>query len=170
MAVGFRIEPVAIYDSNPPLQWEQKMSNEWYVKMNGSKYGPISMDELKAYAKKGRIKPSTDVRQGKDGDWINSSQVPWLQETMAAGEQKEPFVALPIIGHIYGVATVIVFAATIITACKYENAMIFAIGAISALLIWGAGELIFLLLAIEKNTRRTAEMLEIAEERERNKA
>ncbi len=45
------------------------MANHWYVQHNGKLYGPLASGELKRLAAEGKVKPTTQVRLGTEGQW-----------------------------------------------------------------------------------------------------
>jgi uncharacterized protein (AIM24 family) len=53
------------------------MAAEWYFKVMGAEFGPISPSELVQHAAEGRISPETEVRKG-DGAWVPASKVAGL--------------------------------------------------------------------------------------------
>jgi hypothetical protein len=38
--------------------------NTWFIKINGTEYGPFSDSELKKWARQGNIRPDAEVRKG----------------------------------------------------------------------------------------------------------
>jgi uncharacterized protein (AIM24 family) len=64
------------------------MAAEWYFRVKGSEYGPVSATELVQRAAEGTISPETEVRKG-ELPWIPASKVPGLFER-AASAKPEP--------------------------------------------------------------------------------
>ena len=64
------------------------MPSEWYVRTGDSVGGPYSKQQLTAFAKKGRISPTTPVRHGEAGAWRSACDVPglfpWIDEVRPA--------------------------------------------------------------------------------------
>jgi hypothetical protein len=71
--------------------------NEWYLRIEGTDYGPYSLEQLVQYAGEGRINPGNFVRQTTSSDWMEAHQIPELAdvftsvgEISAAAEKSEP--------------------------------------------------------------------------------
>jgi uncharacterized protein (AIM24 family) len=58
------------------------MAAEWYIRVMGTEFGPISAPELVQQAADGKISPDTEVRKG-DGSWIPASRVAGLFDRAA---------------------------------------------------------------------------------------
>jgi hypothetical protein len=54
------------------------MANEWFCKLAGTEIGPLSPQQLKAMAVKGRLTPDDEVRRGTNGKWSPASAVTGL--------------------------------------------------------------------------------------------
>ena len=54
------------------------MSRSWFVEHNGKAVGPLSSTQLKDLASAAKIKPTTPVRLGEDGEWMRASKVQGL--------------------------------------------------------------------------------------------
>jgi len=57
------------------------MANQWYCMISGHERGPLSSQQLKAMATKGRLQPDHLVRQGTEGSWVPASRVKGLFAT-----------------------------------------------------------------------------------------
>jgi hypothetical protein len=51
--------------------------NTWFVKIDGTEYGPFSDGELKKWARQGNVGPDAEVRKG-DGPWVSATKVKGL--------------------------------------------------------------------------------------------
>jgi hypothetical protein len=51
--------------------------NSWFVKIDGTEYGPFSDSELKKWARQGNIRPDAEVRKG-NGPWVSPTKVKGL--------------------------------------------------------------------------------------------
>src|SRR4051794_14606904 len=67
------------------------MAAEWYFKVMGTVFGPVSVTELVQQAAEGRIAPDTEVKKG-DGPWVLASKVAGLFDRAA---QAKPTVLNP---------------------------------------------------------------------------
>ena len=54
------------------------MANEWFCKLAGTEIGPLSPQQLKAMAVKGRLTPEDEIRRGQDGKWSPAAAVAGL--------------------------------------------------------------------------------------------
>ncbi len=61
------------------------MAAEWYFRVMGSEFGPVSAAELVEQAANGKIRPDTEVRKG-EGTWIPASRVAGLFDNAAQGK------------------------------------------------------------------------------------
>ncbi len=52
--------------------------DKWYVQINGRTHGPFTSQQLRVQAASGRVTPSTKLRPGKDGDWVEAIKVKGL--------------------------------------------------------------------------------------------
>lgn len=55
-------------------------SKEWFIEHKGKTLGPATSNQLKQFASRGKIQPTTKVRLGTDGDWILAGRVQGLFE------------------------------------------------------------------------------------------
>ena len=51
------------------------MSLEWYCKIMGEEWGPMSAEELVDVARRGRLTRNDTVRRGADGNWVRAERV-----------------------------------------------------------------------------------------------
>src|SRR4051812_43941893 len=58
------------------------MAADWYFKLMGTVFGPVSTPDLVQGASEGRIVPDTEVRRG-DGPWVPASKVAGLFDRAA---------------------------------------------------------------------------------------
>lgn len=54
------------------------MTTEWYCKIMGEEIGPLSLDELTAIARWGRLSRDDTVRSGASGTWVRAELVSGL--------------------------------------------------------------------------------------------
>ena len=54
------------------------MATEWYCKIMGDEWGPMSSQELMAVAQRGRLTRNDTVRRGADGTWVRAEVVKGL--------------------------------------------------------------------------------------------
>ena len=66
------------------------MSNHGYFKAAGQAFGPCTPTQLQRLAAEGTIKPSTLVRRGEDGEWVEAGKVKGLFPTETAETPKPP--------------------------------------------------------------------------------
>lgn len=52
---------------------------------DGEEYGPVSLDEFKAWAAQGRVTAATKVRPVAGGEWVPAGHVPELNAALGAG-------------------------------------------------------------------------------------
>jgi uncharacterized protein (AIM24 family) len=62
------------------------MAAEWYFKVMGTDFGPVSVAELVRQAADGRVVPDTEVRKG-DGPWVPASKVAGLFDRAAQARE-----------------------------------------------------------------------------------
>ena len=65
------------------------MATEWFYRISGETLGPVSGEELLSLAKRGRVRPSTLVRRGIQGAWVNADRVKGLFKH-ASGKSSQP--------------------------------------------------------------------------------
>ena len=70
------------------------MAAEWYFRLSGTEFGPVSAPELVQQATDGKIGPETQVRKG-DGPWLPASKVGRLFDRVAQGNVSAPRLNLP---------------------------------------------------------------------------
>jgi len=61
------------------------MAAEWYFRVMGAEFGPVSATELVEQAADGKIRPDTEVRKG-EGAWIPASRVAGLFDRASHGK------------------------------------------------------------------------------------
>jgi hypothetical protein len=70
--------------------------SNWFVKIDGTEYGPFSDSELKKWARQGNIRPDAEVRKG-NGPWVSPTKVKGLltlqQPTIPAPSEPEQSLA-----------------------------------------------------------------------------
>ena len=59
------------------------MTLEWYCKIMGDEWGPMSAQELVAVARHGRLTRNDTVRKGPQGTWVRAERVRGLFESAA---------------------------------------------------------------------------------------
>lgn len=70
------------------------MAAEWYFRVKGTEFGPVSPPELVQQAADGQIGPDTEVRKG-DGPWVPASRVAGLFDRAAQGKSAAKVVVPP---------------------------------------------------------------------------
>ena len=65
------------------------MAAEWYFRVLGAEFGPVSPAELVQQAADGRITPQTEVRKG-DGPWVPASKVAGLFDRATSPKPSAP--------------------------------------------------------------------------------
>ena len=81
------------------------MAGKWYFQEMGTAFGPITADELKEFASKGRVGSKTLVRKGTDGTWITAETVKGLFSTAtdaSTGRRRNAGNAYIIYGNNFG--------------------------------------------------------------------
>ena len=61
------------------------MAAEWYFRVMGAEFGPVSASELVEQAADGKISPDTEVRKG-EGAWVPASRVAGLFDRASQGK------------------------------------------------------------------------------------
>jgi uncharacterized protein (AIM24 family) len=61
------------------------MASEWYFRVMGTEFGPLSANELVERAADGKILPDTQVRKG-EGGWVSASKVSGLFDRTSQGK------------------------------------------------------------------------------------
>ena len=61
------------------------MAAEWYFRVMGAEFGPVSTTELVEQAADGKIRPDTEVRKG-EGAWVPASRVAGLFDKASQGK------------------------------------------------------------------------------------
>src|SRR5262249_2687639 len=71
------------------VQWiEQEgrtMATDWYCKIMGEEWGPMSSQELMAVAQRGRLTRDDNVRRGNGGTWVRAELVSGLFKSAPMG-------------------------------------------------------------------------------------
>ena len=68
--------------------------SEWFCQSAGGVQGPLSWNELTYLAKRGKITPRDQVRQGTTGNWVSAKSVPGLLNRQPATQSvREPVAA-----------------------------------------------------------------------------
>ena len=70
------------------------MAAEWYFRVMGAEFGPISAAELNQQAADGKISPDTEVRKG-EGAWIPASRVAGLFDRAPQGKPSTTKAVVP---------------------------------------------------------------------------
>ena len=65
------------------------MAAEWYFRVSGSEFGPVSVPELVQQVAEGRIGPETEVRKG-DGPWVQAARIAGLFDRAAQAKPSGP--------------------------------------------------------------------------------
>ncbi|HUT12317.1 MAG TPA: DUF4339 domain-containing protein [Thermoguttaceae bacterium] len=67
------------------------MAVEWFCKISGKKFGPLSSKQLKTMVQKGRLLPEHEVTQGTGGPWVPADRVKGLfADDGSPAEDEEP--------------------------------------------------------------------------------
>jgi len=74
------------------------MAIEWFCKISGKQVGPLSPQQLKLLADKGKLRPEHQVRQGANGSWFPAIRVKGLFFSSESGE-KAPQRTAPAAGR-----------------------------------------------------------------------
>ena len=56
----------------------------WYARIDGQEYGPVTVQQLQQWAIESRILATTEVRQGETGTWVQAGQVQGLMPSAVA--------------------------------------------------------------------------------------
>lgn len=64
----------------PPEPEPEVVTDEWYCRVSGEEYGPISFDELTQWVSEGRLDENDRVKLGAQGKWRGVDAVPELAE------------------------------------------------------------------------------------------
>ncbi|MDQ2659097.1 MAG: DUF4339 domain-containing protein [Verrucomicrobiota bacterium] len=68
------------------------MEEEWFVRVQGTEYGPVDFDELVEWKTEGRLIPKNPVRKDGESAWSTAAEIPGLFEPVApaAPDPSEP--------------------------------------------------------------------------------
>jgi len=66
------------------------MASEWFCQIGGEELGPLSVKQLRAMAREGRLQPADLVRRGRDGGWVAAGRIQGLfsSEVVAPAREK----------------------------------------------------------------------------------
>ena len=70
------------------------MAAEWYFRVMGAEFGPLSATELVEHAADGKIRPDTEVRKG-EGAWVPASKVAGLFDRASQAKVATPNAVQP---------------------------------------------------------------------------
>ena len=60
--------------------WESRvksrMADQWIVRVEGREYGPVDLDELRAWKQEGRLIRENEIRQPESERWIRAEELP----------------------------------------------------------------------------------------------
>lgn len=65
------------------------MSQSWYVKSGEEIVGPMNAKQLEQLAADGKIRPTTPLRIGEDGSWVEAGKVKGLLSAATAKSQSQ---------------------------------------------------------------------------------
>jgi hypothetical protein len=51
---------------------------EWYCRVSGKEWGPLSTDGLQNIVRRGRLSPQDQVKNGENGDWVLAESIEGL--------------------------------------------------------------------------------------------
>src|SRR6266446_9089766 len=52
------------------------MAEEWIVRVEGREYGPVDVDELRAWKREGRLIRENEIREAGSERWIRAEELP----------------------------------------------------------------------------------------------
>jgi GYF domain 2 len=55
---------------------EKNQSDEWIVRVEGKEYGPVDLDELRAWKREGRLIRENEIREPGSERWIRAGELP----------------------------------------------------------------------------------------------
>lgn len=70
------------------------MPTEWFCRIDGDEYGPVTSTALRALAASGRLSTTDRVRKGRAGNWVTASHIAGLFEASHTVAKSPP--ALPV--------------------------------------------------------------------------
>src|SRR5438309_10584785 len=79
------------------------MAEEWIVRVQGKEYGPVDLDELRAWRQDGRLIRENEVREAGSERWFPAGELPEVFADDAAVPAVEPaLVRRMSFGEIFG--------------------------------------------------------------------
>ena len=61
--------------------------SKWHLRIEGTDYGPYSLEQLVQYAGEGRISPGSFVRQDPSPAWLDAREIPELAEFLTLNSE-----------------------------------------------------------------------------------
>jgi hypothetical protein len=71
-------------DSECMMLDDQEVNDEWIVRVQGSEYGPATIETLREWKTEGRLLPSNEARQADVDLWTTAAEIPGLFSTPPA--------------------------------------------------------------------------------------
>jgi hypothetical protein len=70
---------------------EKNQNDEWIVRVEGREYGPVDLDELRAWKREGRLIRENEIREPGSECWIRAGELPEIfADEAAEAEHPEP--------------------------------------------------------------------------------
>jgi TM2 domain-containing membrane protein YozV len=77
------------------------MPPQWYVRTNGTLYGPYGEEDLRQFVDKDRLTPDTDVAETREGPFFPAARIPGLFAGVAPGSHSPSTPAAPAPGKVF---------------------------------------------------------------------
>ncbi len=75
------------------------MADQWIVRVEGREYGPVDLDELRAWKREGRLIRENEIREPESERWIRAGELPEIFAD-EADEQEESEPAGPVVRRL----------------------------------------------------------------------
>ena len=78
------------------------MAEEWIVRVQGREYGPVDLEELRAWRQDGRLIRENEVREAGSEKWFRAAELPEVfADGATVAETKPPFVRQMTFGQMF---------------------------------------------------------------------
>src|SRR5215216_2818940 len=72
-----------VLDSDRMMPDDQGVTDEWIVRVQGSEYGPATIETLREWKAEGRLLPTNEVRRADTDLWTPAAEIPRLFDAEA---------------------------------------------------------------------------------------
>jgi hypothetical protein len=68
-----------------------RMADQWIVRVEGREYGPVDLEELRAWKREGRLIRENEIREPGNERWIRAEELPEIfADEAAEAQEAEP--------------------------------------------------------------------------------